>query len=59
MKQVTLYWDTTTSRALFYYSGKRWRIKPSDLRGWRDCINQDWTPNDFDKSLTVNNFKEK
>lgn len=57
MKRVTLYWDNDGSFGLFYYNGKNWRYRA--LSGWRNCINLDWMPDDFNKSLTVNNFKEK
>lgn len=56
MKRVTLYWDNGCF-GLFYYNGEKWRLR--SFTGWRDCINQDWIPEYFDKSLTVNNFKEK
>lgn len=58
MKRVTLYWDDG-SFGVFYYNGTRWRFRAHSRPEWRDCIVQDWSPSDFDKSLTVNNFKEK
>ena len=56
MKRVTLYWDVG-SAGLFYHNGEKWRYRAPS--GWKDCINEDWSPSDFGKSLTVNNFKEK
>lgn len=56
MKRVTLYWDDG-SFCLYYYNGERWRKRLRKV--WKDCINQNWSPSDFNKSITVNNFKEK
>ena len=58
MKRVTLYWDDDGSFRLFYHNGEKWRFK-THRTNWRDAKLQDWSPDDFDKSLTVNNFKEK
>lgn len=59
MKQVTLYWDDfTPSKLVYYYDGSSWRCYTIDYQ-WRKSMTQVWTPEHFQKSITVNNFKEK
>lgn len=57
MKQVTLYWDNDLK--LVWYKNKvgMWRIFNGER--WKTSKHQDWKPENFTKSLTVNNFKEK
>lgn len=58
MKRVTLYWDDDGSLRLFYHNGNKWRFRSPKVK-WRDAKLQDWSPDDFNRSLVVNNFKEK
>lgn len=57
MRQVTLYWDDGDKFACYKNEAGTWRIF-NRLR-WRESFYQYWKPEDFKKSLTVNNFKEK
>lgn len=57
MKQVTLYWDDGIRLVLYKNNLGVWRIL--NCKGWVNSIHQDWTGDEFHKSLTVNNFKEK
>lgn len=55
--KTTLYWDSNSTRQAWSFNGEKWRFYTGKY--WRDTIVQDWSSEDFDKSLTVNNFKEK
>lgn len=57
MKQVTLYWDDGIKLVWYKNNLSIWRILSRN--GWVNAKHQDWTGNEFKKSLTVNNFKEK
>lgn len=57
MKQVTLYWDDGIKLVWYKNNLGVWRIHNS--KGWVNAKHQDWTGDEFHKSLTVNNFKEK
>lgn len=55
--RTTLYWDDGDKFACYKNEAGTWRIF-NRLR-WRGSFYQYWKPEDFKKSLTVNNFKEK
>lgn len=55
--KTTLYWDDGF-QLTYYTDGKIWRCWTKDY-GWRDSHSNRWNSEHFDKSLTVNNFKEK
>ncbi|QDU35653.1 hypothetical protein [Proteus phage vB_PmiP_RS10pmA] len=57
MKQVTLYWDIDRRAVWYKNSLGIWRI--GNKISWSDSLEQNWKPEQFQKSLTVNNFKEK
>lgn len=56
MKQVTLYWDNGSNSVWYKNNQSVWRIL--NCNGWVNAKHQDWTGDEFQKSLTVNNFKE-
>lgn len=55
--KTTLYWDV--DRQTVWYKNKDgiWRV--GHKMCWTDSCEQYWVSSNFDKSLTVNNFKEK
>lgn len=55
--KTTLYWDV--DREKIWYKNKYgiWRV--GHKASWSDSCWQYWVLGNFDKSLTVNNFKEK
>lgn len=57
MKQVTLYWDIDRSAIWYKNSLGIWRI--GNKISWSDSLEQNWKPEHFQKSLIVNNFKER
>lgn len=57
MKQVTLYWDENRRAVWYKNSLGIWRI--GNKINWSDSLEQNWVSSSFDKSLIVNNFKEK
>lgn len=56
MNRVTSYWDADGRAAWYKNELGIWRT--GGLM-WLDSVNQHWNPQNFQKSLTVNNFKEK
>lgn len=59
MNRVTLYWDSNECRAIWYKDELGvWRYYNA-IKGWINSAGQEWSHEDFCKSLTVNNFKEK
>lgn len=57
--KTTLYWDDIAlfSHLIYYNNGYKWRV--FNGTEWTDSLSDFWESKHFDKSLTVNNFKEK
>ena len=55
--KTTLYGFYGAKGQVWYFNGCKWRYYSGKY--WCDGVVQDWSHEEFDKSLTVNNFKEK
>lgn len=54
--KTTLHWDCDGRMIWYKNIHGIWRVR---CYVWENSFDQGWKPEDFDKSLTVNNFIEK
>lgn len=55
--KTTLYWDDNYKYVWYKTNGKGWRR--FDGKKWKYSTFGHWTGEEFNRSLTVNNFQEK